>query len=246
MRQAKSELRENFFARIEIDTILSLFDLFSDVCFFIKDSEGRLIAANTQLLYRYNVTSESDLIGKTDFDFVPQSLAEKYKKDDMHIIESRLPMLNIHELVLTPLGSPGWYVTSKLPVVSKDGEVIGIMGTISKHAEKDFPDAADSPFYRILEYIDDNYNSKLTIGEMARHFNVSSRYIQRYFKQHFSVSPQIYIIQTRILKSCDYLRRGKSIAFAADECGFYDQSSFSKHFKKHMGLTPMQYLKNFT
>lgn len=245
MRQVNNKLREKFFSLIEIDTILSIFNLFHDVCFFIKDSEGRLIAANNQLLYRYNVDSESNLIGKTDFDFVPQSLAEKYKKDDMQIIESKSPMLNIHELVLTPLGSPGWYVTNKLPVLSKDGDVIGIMGTISKHDGKDVMDGADGPFYKVLEYIDNNYNSKITISDMAKHFSVSSRYIQRYFKRYFNVSPQIFIIQTRILKSCDYLRRGKSVAFAAEECGFYDQSSFSKHFKKHMGLTPMQYLKKF-
>ena len=89
---ANKLLRKEFISKIDFDKFLSLFECFSDICFFIKDTEGRLIAVNSQLLKRYNLSDESDIIGKTDFDFVPYSLAEKYRKDDKEIIETRKPM----------------------------------------------------------------------------------------------------------------------------------------------------------
>lgn len=248
MRQYQNELREKFFSQIRITDLLPIFNMLNNTCFFIKDVNGRLIAGNQQLLYRYNLEKEENLIGKTDFDFVPRRLAEKYKKDDMEIIASRSPRLNMYELVLTPLGSPGWYITDKIPLLSPKGDVIGIMGLIKEHDRLAPLNESTEPFYKILEYIDNHVtqNQKITVAGMAHTFNVSQRYIQRCFQRYFNLTPQSFIIQVKILKACDYLKKGQSIAFVAEECGFYDQSSFTKHFKKYMGITPIQYIKNFT
>jgi len=238
-------LRMDFFTKIDVDTLLTIFDCFNDICFFIKDTEGRLIAANTQLLKRYGLTNESDIIGKTDFDFVPRSLAEKYKKDDIKILDSKTTILNILELALNPVGIPGWFITNKFPVIAKDKSIIGIMGTISKLNNGQIANDTNNLFYNILKYIDNNFNKKLSVEKLAHYFNVSTRSIERYFNQYLNISPELFIIKTRIFKSCDYLRKGINISIVAAECGFYDQSSFTKHFKKHMGLTPLQYVKKY-
>jgi PAS domain-containing protein len=75
-------LRKEFISKMDYDRFFSFFDCFSDICFFMKDITGRLIAVNSQLLKRYSLSDESEIIGKTDFDFLPYSLAEKYREDD--------------------------------------------------------------------------------------------------------------------------------------------------------------------
>jgi len=239
-------LRMEFISMIDFDKFSLIFECFSDICFFIKDTEGRLIAVNSQLLKRYNLSHESDIIGKTDFDFVPYSLAEKYRKDDNNIIETGKPMLNILELVLNPMGIPSWCITNKFPVISKNNKIIGISGNIHNIYNGTFNFDNKNFFYNILQYIDTNFNRKISIGELSRHFNLSKRSIERYFKKHLSISPEQFLIKTRIFKSCDYLRKGEYISTVALECGFYDQSSFTRHFKKQMGMTPLQYAKKYS
>jgi AraC-like DNA-binding protein len=154
-------------------------------------------------------------------------------------------MLNIIELVLSPVGIPSWCITNKFPVISNDSEVIGICGNIQDIYDGTPSVGNNNFFFSILQYIDNNFNKKISIKKIAQHFNISPRSIERYFKNHLKISPEQFLIKTRIFKSCDYLKKGEYISTAALECGFYDQSSFTRQFKKHMGLTPLQYIKEF-
>jgi AraC-like DNA-binding protein len=55
------------------------------------------------------------------------------------------------------------------------------------------------------------------------------------------MSPLQYVMKLRVHQACDKLREGASIVDAALASGFYDQSSFTRHFRRHMGLTPGRY-----
>jgi AraC-like DNA-binding protein len=237
--------RMEFLSSMDCEDFFSFFECFGDICFFLKDTEGRLLAANSQLLKRYNLSNEEEIIGKTDFDFVPYSLAEKYKNDDREIAETRKPMLNILELVLTSTGIPCWCITNKFPILSRGGEVIGIVGNIHNvHYGTNNVDSKNF-FYRILQYIDSHFSSRISIKQLGEHFHLSTRSVERYFQKHLNISPEQFLIKTRILKSCDYLKRGEYISTIAVECGFYDQSSYTRHFRRHMGITPLQYIKRY-
>src|ERR1019366_94191 len=54
---------------------------------FRKDLEGRFTIANQQYCKHYECKLE-DILGKTDFDFFPKELAEKYQKDDRRVMET--------------------------------------------------------------------------------------------------------------------------------------------------------------
>jgi AraC-like DNA-binding protein len=237
-----------FFSDIDISILFQMFDHIGDTCFFIKDASGRLLAANSQLIRMYGLSSKQDILGKTDFYFVPHSLAEKYKNDDIKILETKQPMLNILELAYNSVGISSWSITNKIPLINKDNCVIGIMGTISKRDNVQLINNAesnDSVFYNVLKYIDSHFQDDLILNKIAREFGLSCRSIERYFKEHLNITPVQFIIKTRILKACDRLIMGMNISKVATECGFYDQSSFTKQFKKHMNLTPMQYIREF-
>ncbi|EIV1777898.1 helix-turn-helix transcriptional regulator, partial [Vibrio vulnificus] len=60
----------------------------------------------------------------------------------------------------------------------------------------------------------------------------------------YGFPPHAYQIQQRLRLAKKLLRQGRRILDVAQECGFHDQSHFHRHFKKAMGVTPGQYVKN--
>jgi AraC-like DNA-binding protein len=53
--------------------------------------------------------------------------------------------------------------------------------------------------------------------------------------------PHAYLVQIRLLRAKALLRRGRPIAHVASATGFADQSHFTRHFKRLMGVTPAKY-----
>ena len=66
-------------------------------------------------------------MGKTDFDFSPRQLAEKYRRDDRQVIESG-QLLDVVEEHVTPQGETLYVQVMKTPLFSHDGKPIGIQG----------------------------------------------------------------------------------------------------------------------
>jgi len=72
--------------------------------------------------------SPSELVGKTDFDFVPKNRAKKYHADEKRVISTGKPLINHEEISRDTSGKPIWILTSKVPLRDKSGNIIGIVG----------------------------------------------------------------------------------------------------------------------
>lgn len=226
-----------------------LFDHLPGVLFFAKDRDGRLLAANRALLRLYGYQNEADFWGVTDFDLLPRSLAEKFRQDDLRVMDTGEPLLGIVEIFINAQGIPGWFLTDKLPIRSKNGEIIGVMGTIRAYggsaatAEAPAPDAALAP---ALKHIGAHFDRDLSIPALAGLCGLSVRQFERKFKQRLKTSPQQFIMKTRVYAACDDLRRSdRALAAIAISMGFYDQAAFTRQFRKHMGITPLAYRRQF-
>ncbi len=95
---------------------------------FIKDAEGRIVLDNTahqKLLGRQTL---EEVKGKTDGDFFPAELADKYAQDERRIIASGRPRLNYEERTVDAQGRERWLLTTKVPIRQPDGTVTGIVG----------------------------------------------------------------------------------------------------------------------
>jgi sigma-B regulation protein RsbU (phosphoserine phosphatase) len=93
---------------------------------FRKDLQGRFTFANQQYLKPYKCKLE-DILGKTDFDFFPRKLAEKYQKDDQRVMETGQSYEIIEEH--QPVGQEKTIVqVVKTPLYSADGKIIGLQG----------------------------------------------------------------------------------------------------------------------
>lgn len=96
---------------------------------FRKDVEGRVTFAN-QLFCEVLRRSPSDILGRTDYDFFPRDLAEKYRADDRRVMESR-QNFEATEQFQTPTGELRYTHVVKTPVYDTNGKLVGIQGVFS-------------------------------------------------------------------------------------------------------------------
>jgi len=222
-----------------------LFDSLAGVSFFAKTKQFELIFANHSFLERIGMQQEIDIVGKTDFELFPKAMADNFRKDDTWVVDHGKPKLQIIELFIHSDGLPDWYMTNKLPIFGKNKEVIGIMGTTQSYQSgKKFV----RPYMQIepaVEYIQAHFRRKVTIDEVARTVSLSARQLDRKFQETIKMSPRDFIMKLRVRAACQALTQGDDkIMDIAQNLGFYDQSSFTLHFRKQMGTTPLKYRKH--
>ena len=109
---------------------------------YAKDVEGRFLLRNAPWLRLMGVSSADEVVGKTDFDFYPQELAEHYTADDQQVIASGQPLINHEEKTVDSDGNTRWILTTKVPLPDSAGNVTGLVGigrdiTAWKRAEDD-------------------------------------------------------------------------------------------------------------
>jgi AraC-like DNA-binding protein len=95
---------------------------------------------------------------------------------------------------------------------------------------------------RVKEYIDVYYRQDITLGDLAAIAQFSPYHTLRTFRSSVGLTPHAYLIQIRIEEGKRLLRIGNSISDVSASTGFTDQSHFTRHFKRIMGVTPGQYL----
>jgi PAS domain S-box-containing protein len=96
---------------------------------YAKDAQSRFTACN-ELVARRMGASPEQLIGKTDFDFFPREMAEKFFNDEQALIKSGEPLINREEIAFDQTrGMNRVILTSKVPLRDEQGNLTGIVGT---------------------------------------------------------------------------------------------------------------------
>lgn len=93
---------------------------------WLKDTESRLLAVNQPYADAAGIGSPDELVGKTDLDFWPRDLAERYRADDRAVMSSRRKVL-VEEPIETA-GRRAWHETYKAPVEDERGVLLGTVG----------------------------------------------------------------------------------------------------------------------
>ena len=97
---------------------------------------------------------------------------------------------------------------------------------------------------KLLRYIQDNYDSKIRLSDLAAILNMNPQYFCRFFKTHFHTTPISYINQYRVTQAADLLTGSSlSILEIALDTGFESPSYFCAVFKKYEKQTPGQFRK---
>lgn len=102
----------------------------------------------------------------------------------------------------------------------------------------------DRTVLKAIEYINDNFQEKLSLDMIAESAFVSVNQLCRLFNKYCGTTVLKYITSKRITEAKKLLSSGKSVTETALMCGFDDYANFIRVFKKHVGVTPGKYGKN--
>ena len=98
-----------------------------------------------------------------------------------------------------------------------------------------------------INYIHNNFERDISLGDIARFVFLSPSYFTRAFKEETGMSPISYLLKIRIERAKELLiDTGLKISDIALSVGFSNQQRFNEMFKKYAKLTPLQYRKKAT
>lgn len=104
----------------------TLMDNIPDSVYF-KDEESKFIKVNKAKAAHYNKSPE-EMMGKTDFDFLPEDQARKSFEDDQEILKTGKYIINQVEKITHFDGSERWVSVTKVPRFDPNGNIIGTAG----------------------------------------------------------------------------------------------------------------------
>lgn len=95
---------------------------------YVKDLETRKILANKSEWQFVGASSESEVIGKTDFELFNERNAIQSKIDDLSVMNNDQSIINKETLCYDAHGNKFWYLISKIPLKNEQNEVDGLLG----------------------------------------------------------------------------------------------------------------------
>ncbi len=95
---------------------------------WLKNPEGVYLACNHEF-ERFFGAPQEEIVGKNDYDFLDDDLAEFFRGHDRRAMEAGRPTMNEEWITFRDDGTRALLETIKTPMIGKDGRLIGILGT---------------------------------------------------------------------------------------------------------------------
>ncbi|MDR3638351.1 MAG: AraC family transcriptional regulator [Isosphaeraceae bacterium] len=239
--------QRRFFDKLESSLALTpLFEFLADVYLYVKDRRSRFVKVNEALWRLRGYESEADMLGLCDRDIHPQHLADQYIAEDRRVMQSARPLPNQIWLVPGKGEELKWFISSKMPLFDAAGRVIGIAG-VMRDLEK--AESLIRPYREMDEaiaYVLRHYAEPIEVAQLADLTHLSVSQFDRRFKRLYQMTPMQYVLRVRINAASQALTTSdRSVAEIASACGFYDQSYFTKQFRKQFAQTPTEYRSRY-
>ncbi len=233
-----------------VGDLLQLFEYIPQVQFWIKDPEGRFLAANQAFVRHFGLKAFREMEGKTDFDLHPHPFAEEYAKDDRIVLSTKRIQANKMELVSELDGTFKWYSTTKIPLKDSEGSYWATAGFTRELAA--FPeggraeDGRADRMGKVVDRIQKDYAEDLSIVDLAAMAGLSVVQFERNFRKLMRETPSKYINKTRMRAACQLLlRSNRSIVEIARRTGFADAGYFAKRFFLYLRISPSEYRRKY-
>jgi len=95
----------------------------------------------------------------------------------------------------------------------------------------------------VIEHINSNYEQAISLDELSTLCHLNKHYLCRLFRQETGFTIHDYILFRRLLHAIRLLREGYAVSATARFTGFQSDTYFITTFKKHLGITPYQYIQ---
>ncbi len=182
---------------------------------FSKDINSIYVSCNQNFAKDLGITPEESA-GKTDYDFFPKELADKYRSDDKRIMESG-ETEGIEEQYIQ--GSEKvWVYTVKTPIRDKNGNIIGILGVFSDITERK---RADEEIRKLNEELEQR------VVQRTAQLEATNKELEAF---SYSVSHDLRAPLRHIIGFIVLLQ--KRVSFALDETSYHYLNTISKAAEK--------------
>ena len=95
---------------------------------YFKDRESRFLKLSRALAGRFDLDDPAEAVGFTDHDFYAGDHAKQAMADELEIVRTGEPLVDIEELETWEDGTETWVSTTKLPLRDEAGAIIGTFG----------------------------------------------------------------------------------------------------------------------
>jgi PAS domain S-box-containing protein len=103
---------------------------------YVKDTQGRYVLNNLAHVRALGAASPEELAGKSDFDFYPEELAERYRADERELIRSGRPLIDKEEPSVDGEGNERQHSTTKMPLKDGNRQIVGLLGMTWDETER--------------------------------------------------------------------------------------------------------------
>ncbi len=122
--------------------------------------------------------------------------------------------------------------------------LLEIMVEIAEHFSEEYIDFKRGKSFETVKnainFIRKNYNEKISLESIARSVYTDKYTLSREFKKFTAQTVTQYINLYRCRKAYSMITAGATVTEAAEKCGFFNLSFFTKTFKKYTGILPSE------
>lgn len=163
--------RENAFIDSE-NRRLALLQTIPDLI-WSKDIDGKYLSCNT-MFERFFGAGETDIIGKTDYDFIDRELADFFRENDRKAMAAGKPTINEEWITFPDDGHYVYLETIKAPMYNEQNELIGVLGigrdiTARVNSEKELRQSEE----KFRSYIDNAPDGVFVIDDTGKYIDVN-------------------------------------------------------------------------
>jgi len=172
----------------------------------------------------------------------PKDLAELYAEQDQAVLLTGRPIIDHLELHWYARRRPGWCLTTKIPIKSATGTIIGVLGISRDLRAPGDRESIPASLVGALEHLQNHCDEAISPSSLARSAGLPPVRFARLVKRIFRLTPNQLIIQTRLAAAARLLTEtDRAVADIACECGFYDHSALTRAFRSATNLTPSEF-----
>jgi AraC-like DNA-binding protein len=112
----------------------------------------------------------------------------------------------------------------------------------SEQPQEEFVSKSSAMYNEAVAYIDAHVNQQIKVSDLCEHLHIVPNYLYKLFMRHGGISPQVYIITSKMQTAATLLTlHDDSIAAIGYMVGYPDQGQFSKCFRRMYGVSPSEY-----
>jgi PAS domain S-box-containing protein len=221
--------------------LANLLDDVPHVMFCAKDQSGAYLTVNQAFADRAGVRAPEDVVGRHVEELFEAELAASYAHQDAELWSSRRPLRNQLELISRPDGSLGWYVTTKVLIAEADGPTFLASVSVDLRAAGDAP-TAHAGVAAAVAYARNHCTEQVRVGDVAAAASMSVVQLERTTRRIIGISVRQLLVRFRVERAIGLLATTQlALSDIAVRCGYYDQSAFTRQFRRVVGISPGAY-----